>query len=493
MFFLTASSIDKTSLQQRITNRCIGAVVTFEGKVRNTNERKNVVALEYEAYEPLAIKEANVIIEEAKEQFPIFDVVAAHRTGRLDVGDVAVIIVVSATHRRAAFSACQYVIDEIKKRLSIWKNEYYLDGTSAWVSCQHLHFDETDYYSRQQCIPNIAVEGQQKLKRTKALVVGAGGLGCPALTYLAAAGIGQITICDDDNVEMSNLHRQVLYSTHDIGKPKASVAKQRLQNLNPFVTVTAIKEKVDTGNVESILQGHDIVLDCTDSITAKFLLHDTCRFHNIPLVLASIYQLEGLIQVFRHHHETACLRCLWPVPPEETCIKTCANIGVVGAVPGTLGAMQAMETIKVTLNWESINSDVMVLVDLTTYAVSKVRIRKNPQCPLCSANPKITTIDLCHYQHEWEWDLNDLPRDCEWIDIRQTEERDITPPSMKHLPADDTLPFHQLDKDRRYLLVCRKGNRSRKLVNQLRQQGLTHFFSLKGGIATIETYLKQLQ
>lgn len=476
MFFLTSDCLERLQLD----NETIGAVVTFEGKVRNHNEGKKVIALEYEAYESLALKEAKTIISEAKERYPIFDLIAAHRTGRLNVGDVTVVITVAAAHRQAAFLACRYMIDAIKQRLPIWKKEYYDDGSSAWIGCKKCSRDETRYYSRQQ---HVGIEGQRQLKGASVLVVGAGGLGCPALTYLAAAGVGQITICDSDTIEISNLHRQVLYTYDDIGREKASVAKQRLQNLNPFVTLSAVRERVAAHNVEHLLSGHDLVLDCTDNIATKFLLHDACHLHNIPLVLASIYQIEGMIQIFLHPNR-GCLRCLWPTLPKEG--DSCANVGVIGAVPGILGSMQAMEAIKVI---RGIADEMTMLIDLTTYAVSKVHHKKNPQCPLCGIDPTIKTIE--EHQHGWHLSHKDehLLRECDWIDIRNSEERDNSLPwvkHLKHMPGNDTLPFHQLNRERRYVLVCQKGNRSSKLVEQLRQQGLTHFFSLLGGVAVLE-------
>lgn len=508
MFYLSKTSLDRDSLQQCIEDDGVGAVVSFDGKVRNQNEGKAVTALEYEAYEVLAVSEANKILAESKERFAVHEVAAAHRVGQLGIGEVAVVVVVAAVHRKAAFAACQFVMDELKQRLPIWKKEYYADGSAEWVSCQgckkKVKFEEKNYYSRQLGLKEIGPSGQQSLKNSRVLVVGAGGLGCPALSYLTAAGIGHITLCDADKVEISNLHRQVLYSCNDVGKHKVTTAKRHLQRLNPFVTISTIDQMVDVYNVENIVQGHDVVLDCTDSMTAKFLLHDACYLNRVPFVLAGVYQLEGLLQVFDRSQGTGCLRCQWPSLPEEVCTGTCAEVGVIGTVPGVLGTMQAMEAIKIILNMSDVANSVAVLVDLATNRMSQLRRKKKSLCPLCGDNPTIREINPCNYGHgprsEWEWDLSEkseaLLHDCDWIDIRDAEERDTSLPWIQHLfhiPLSEVNRFHLIDKNRDSILVCQKGIRSRKLLQELRDQGLTQFVSVSGGVGALEAYWKRCQ
>ena len=225
MFKLTPVPLEKIKLSKDLRTDESGAFASFEGIVRNHNDGKEVSYLEYEAQETLCNNEAKKIVDEAHSKFSINKVRAYHRVGRLDIGEMAVWVGVSAVHRDDAFKACRYIIDEIKKRLPIWKKEFYTDESSVWVegesnkeTCSAEIIDEKEYFSRQINLPEIGVDGQQKLKEAKILVVGAGGLGCPALMSLAGAGVGTIGICEHDKIETSNLHRQFLYAFDDIGK-----------------------------------------------------------------------------------------------------------------------------------------------------------------------------------------------------------------------------------------------------------------------------------
>lgn len=510
MFSFTKEKIETSQLQKRINDPHIGAIATFEGRVRNHNEGKPVHALDYEAYETLAVFEAKKIIEEVKQRFEIIDCTCVHGIGHLEVGDVAVSIVVAASHRKSAFDACRYLIDQIKVRLPIWKKEHYTDGQAEWVSCQgcsgHARIDisESTYYSRQTNLPNLGLKEQKKLKDSRVLVVGAGGLGCPALMYLAGAGIGHLGICDSDDLEVSNLHRQLLYHHQDIGKPKVDLAKQRLRELNPFSTFTPHKNRIDSQNVEKIIADYHVVLDCTDHLPTKFLLHDACRMHNIPFVQAGIYQFEGQLQTFLHKKSSSCLRCLWSEIPPEICIDSCSDVGVLGAVPGVLGALQAMEAIKVLLGWEGILESEMLLMNLLSNQISKIKRQKNPKCPGCGISSSITTIkpffENTSIQQGWEIDLKrKLPQvlhDFEWIDIRDSEERNPDLPwekALKHIPAKEISRFHSLKAETNYLLICERGIRSINLVSALRDDGLNQFYSLAGGIQSLKLHWNEIE
>ena len=281
MFQVTEKPIDLERWIQKARNPRAGAFVEFQGWVRDHNEGKKVQSLEYEIFESLARKEAVKIITKAKAKFQVLDIQVVHRVGHMDIGDLAVWVGVSSEHRSAGFRACRYVMDEVKVRLPIWKKEYYLEEDAKWVNCQGCYqkkIVKQDYYEKQIKLKNLGEPGQKRLQNSQLLVVGAGGLGCPALSYLVAAGVGQITICDPDLLEVSNLHRQTLYSHENIGEYKVNLAKAKLESLNPFVHIQGLSKRVDLGNVQALVASHDLVLDCTDNFESKFLIHDACFF-----------------------------------------------------------------------------------------------------------------------------------------------------------------------------------------------------------------------
>ncbi|MGH9553971.1 MAG: ThiF family adenylyltransferase, partial [Terriglobales bacterium] len=307
MFALAKERIDCEAHKQSLFNAKAGALATFEGWVRNHNEGREVLALAYEAYDALAVKEAEKIIAEAKERFEIYDASCIHRVGELCIGDVAVWVGAIAAHRGTAFDACRYIIDEIKHRLPIWKKETYTDGSSGWVNCQSGCHDgvrtdratqdaavpditEADYYSRQIILHEVGESGQHKLKNAKVLVIGAGGLGSSALLYLAGAGVGTIGICDSDRVEPSNLHRQILFGRSSVGQLKAEAACARLTELNPFISILTHAQRFAATNAAQLVDGYDIILDCSDNFETKFLANDIALSTAKTLIQASIYQ-----------------------------------------------------------------------------------------------------------------------------------------------------------------------------------------------------------
>ncbi|MDA0990893.1 MAG: HesA/MoeB/ThiF family protein [Verrucomicrobia bacterium] len=338
------------------------------------------------------------------------------------------------------------------------------------------------------------------MKQKAVLVVGAGGLGCPALSYLAAAGVGTIGICDDDQVEISNLHRQVLFTPGDAGRPKVNVAVERLAAQNPFIRLIAHPDRMTAANVEACVKDYDVVLDCTDNFASKFMLHDACFLAGVPLVQAAIYQFEGQLQVFRPRADAGCLRCLWPTEPAEGCVGTCADVGVIGVVPGVIGAMQACEAIKVLLDLPGVADRETVLMDLASIRMNRIQRLKNADCPLCGATPKIHSIDpepeVRQLSDDWELDLATLPADrirqFEIVDIRSPMEREGNPEwilKLRHVPANDFEGFLQLEITRDYLLVCAHGIRSRFVTSRLRASGRTRFYSLRQGIESLEPLL----
>jgi molybdopterin/thiamine biosynthesis adenylyltransferase/molybdopterin synthase catalytic subunit/rhodanese-related sulfurtransferase len=507
VFKISAEPLEKLPRKETLVSPQAGAYTEFEGWVRNRNEGRAVTSLEYEVFPELAQTEGALIIEEAKARFEILDIACIHRVGQLQIGEMAVWVGVTARHREAAFKACRYVIDEVKARVPIWKKECYQDGDSHWVNCVECgrHGKPTGdaekvFYDRQVRLPQLGDAGQQTLKRSRVLVVGAGGLGCPALQYLAAAGVGFIGICDDDRIDRSNLHRQILFNYNDVDRLKVDVAAERLRTQNPFIEVEPIAERVGVENVEGLVAGYDIVIDGTDNFKTKFLLHDACFMAGIPLVHAAIYQFEGQLQVFRPTAGTGCLRCLWPIVPEEGCVGACAEVGVLGAVPGVIGGMQATETLKILLGLPGVSDDVTLLIDLASCRTDRVTRPRDPNCPLCGETPQIQQIETAHYSPDitepWVVDLAESRelrlQQFEIVDVRSLAERADNPDwmlNLRHLTATDIEPFKALDPARDYLLACSRGSRCRYLAAQLRATGCENFYFLRQGIEALEEFL----
>lgn len=455
-----------------------GAVVTFDGIVRDLNDGLPVQALEYEAFEPLAVAEGERILTEARGKFGLVDVTCVHRVGRLAIGDVAVRVIAFGVHRREAFEACEYVIDEVKARVPIWKKEHYASGDSGWINAQKPIDEapdprfEAEYYARQMRLPQVGEAGQQKLRESRILVVGAGGLGSPALLYLAAAGVGTIGIADDDSVDLSNLHRQILYAAQDFGKPKASLAAARLQALNPSVRYVTHQERVSSSNSDRLLEEYDLVLDGSDNFQTKFLLNAACVRAGKPLIAASIYQFEGQLLTVLPEGEGGCLSCLWPETPAADCVGSCADVGVLGAVPGVLGAMQAVEALKMLLELPVPSSSALLTVDLMTGSMHRLRRTRNPLCPVCGSGEAISE-GLEIEAKGWS--------DLTWfrvVDIRELHETpEIT--GVERMPLSEFDPFGVVG---RTVLVCASGRRSLTLARQLRADGFADVFSLVGGV-----------
>lgn len=436
-FRLSKQPIEPDRLKNDLRHAAAGALVTFEGWVRNHNDGKQVDQLEYEAFEVLAVSEGERIITEALVKFDILDAECVHRTGLLTIGEPAVWVGVVAAHRDAAYQANRYIIDHIKTRLPIWKKEYYVDGVAEWVNCQqcaaHHHpqvppgqpgkpapggqshghpvklgqqslpktapgsdnksqdrdsrrmqtpFSANDpnlRYLRQVMLPQVGTVGQQKLRQAKVLVVGAGGLGSAALQYLATAGIGHLGICEADTLEASNLNRQVLYRMDGLGQAKARLAASRLKAMNPDIHIYLHQERLTKATVMKTLAPYDLILDCTDNFPTRFLVNDTAVMMRKPVIQASIHQFEGQIHLYRPT-ESGCLRCMWPEAPRNGVIGDCSETGVIGAVPGVFGTLQAMEAIKFVLGLPTPLDQYLLIMDLLTLEIRKIRREKRPEC-----------------------------------------------------------------------------------------------------------------
>lgn len=459
MFSLSSNPIDREELITSLKNDKAGALVVFEGWVRDHNQGKSVSSLEYQVYETLAQKEGIKILEEARHKFNLHQVVCSHRFGHLLLGDIAVWIGAVATHRDDAFKATRYIIDEIKLRLPIWKKEHYVTEKAEWVFCKdhhtHVHFHEADYYKKQLKLIN-----QDLLKSARVMVVGAGGLGCSALISLTTAGVGHIDIVEFDTISISNIHRQPLYSPDVVGEKKVVIAKNKLSALNPFIHVHGHDVRLDASNVENFIYNKDLILDCSDNLETKNLLHDACFKYKIPLVSASIFQYEGQIRTFNPNEDLGCLRCIQEIAPDDNKIGNCNDFGALAAVLGVIGSLQASEAI--TFLQTKTNSTIKETFYYNVKNLTQMKIKnfKKENCEYCKGNIELTKF-------AFEIDKNQFENmDAIFVDIREME---------------DSVLNNYLNEDKAIVVCCHRGIRSKRLVQDMRFKGHNNFYSYKGG------------
>lgn len=512
--------IDVASLRAELADPTCGGYTSFEGLVRNHNEGMSVRHLEYEAFEPLAVKEGERIVAAAIERFGIERAACVHRIGDLAIGEMAVWVGASARHRDEAFRACRYIIDEVKHRVPIWKKEHYENGDSGWVNCErcaapsaahehdhthsHGHVHEHSHadraapapdYSRQMALKEVGARGQAKLRASRVLVVGCGGLGVPVISYLAGAGVGQLGLVDGDRLEASNLHRQTMYALADVGNLKADLAAARVKALNPEVETRIHAVRLDAANAPDIVSQYDLVIDCTDNFSTKFLLNDVCVQQRLPVIFASVYQYEGQIQVVRPDRDGSCLRCIWPEGTRDGIVGNCAEAGVLGPVPGTFGSLQAFEALKLLLDLPGQLGQELLVLDLLTLSISRVRTKRAATCPdhARSALARAPAAQARADELPLEVDFASLEEaqaaGFKIVDIREPHELAKSPTPAKnarHLPMAALLhgkpPFNPEGKT---LLVCASGRRSLAATQELRSRGITSITSLRGGLATL--------
>src|ERR1700753_3412571 len=254
-----------------------------------------------------------------------------------------------------------------------------------------LSVDEVKRYSRHLIIPDVGMTGQKRLKNAKVLVVGAGGLGSPALLYLAAAGVGTLGIIDFDVVDESNLQRQVIHGQSDVGRPKAVSAKESVQEINPLVNVILHEERLDSSNVMAIFFGYDLIVDATDNFATRYLVNDACVMLNKPYVWGSIYRFDGQASVFWSEHGP-CYRCLYPDPPPPGMVPSCAEGGVLGVLCASIGSIQVNEAIKVLTGIGEPLGGRLMIYDGVGMNYRSVKVRKDPNCALCGDNPTVTDL-----------------------------------------------------------------------------------------------------
>ncbi|HUG99153.1 MAG TPA: ThiF family adenylyltransferase [Gammaproteobacteria bacterium] len=487
-FRFTCAPIDAAAEAGPLAAAQTGGFASFEGRVRDHNEGRAVAGLDYEAFEELAIAEGGRIVTEAVRRHGATGARCVHRLGALAIGDVAVWVGAASAHRAEAFAACREIIDEIKHRLPIWKREHYADGSRHWVNCEGCAEPVAAFdYSRQTALPEIGEEGQRRLAGASVVVVGAGGLGSAVLTALAGAGVGTIHVIDHDIVEASNLHRQPLYSSADVGQPKAQAAARRLRAYNPSIRVLPHSERFDAASADGLLSPGDVVVDCSDNFATKFLINDAAVRAGRPAVIASVYQYEGQLQVVRADSGGSCLRCQWPEATKDGLVGNCRQAGVLGPVPAVLGSLQAMEVLKLLLGLPGQMRDEVLLIDLLDLSQRRMLAPRHAAC--IDACVRIAARDSTAVEDvDVTCPLAEAAaRGFRVVDIREHHECAAEPmPTAEH----ESVPMGRLlagalpdDASARYLLVCTHGIRSRAAAEALRALGRNNVWSLRGGLA----------
>ena len=373
-------------------------------------------------------------------------------------------------------------------------------------SPQILNSEELARYSRHILLDEIGVSGQEALKQSKALVIGAGGLGSPAAMYLAAAGVGQIGIADFDKVELHNLQRQLLHGTSDVDREKTLSAEARLQEINPHTHIEIHATGITPENAIDLFSEYDVIVDGSDNFSTRYLNNDASFIAGKPLIYGSIFKFEGQVSVFNHTDDSPCYRCLFPDPPPPGAVPNCGEAGVLGALCGIIGSMQALEAIKLLAGFGESLAGGLLVVDTLSMRTRKLNIKKDPQCPLCGESPKINDIRGEFYYFSCETDLDPMTEAFDTypleIDVAEakrildeglsTSLLDVREPyecaigsiqGSTNIPI-NTIPQHleNISKEGPLLIYCHHGGRSLQVTHFLRQNGFENAINVGGGI-----------
>ena len=370
-------------------------------------------------------------------------------------------------------------------------------------SLPELTADDLARYSRHLILPEVGMEGQRRLKAARVLCVGTGGLGSPLAFYLAAAGVGTLGLVDFDVVDASNLQRQIIHSTKDIGRKKLDSAEEKLLALNPALNVVKHETLLSSENALDILKDYDIVADGTDNFPTRYLVNDACVLLGKPNVYGSIFRFEGQASVFATE-QGPCYRCLYPEPPPPGLVPSCAEGGVLGILPGLVGMIQATEAIKLILGKGESLAGRLLLVDALNMRFRELKLRKNPECPVCGDHPTVTKLidyqQFCGIKPETKEEKtlkNGIPQmsvkelkqrrdageDVYVLDVREPYEYQIANIGGTLIPQNDVpRRLNEIDRDREIIVQCRSGQRSQRIAEYLAQQGYPKVKNLAGGI-----------
>jgi len=355
---------------------------------------------------------------------------------------------------------------------------------SAFEINMALSTKEQQQYSRHLLLPEVGFQGQEKLKNAKVLVIGVGGLGCPVLQYLTAAGVGTIGIIDDDIVEKSNLQRQVLFSYEDIGKPKVGIAVQRLKQLNPFVSFVSFEERLSNDNAVDLFRQFDIIVDGTDNFPSRYLVNDAAIISNRPVVFGSIHKFEGQVSVF-NYKSGPTYRCLYPKAPKPKEVLNCAEIGVIGVLPGIIGSLQANEVIKMICDIGTVLSGKLLTFDALTLNQTLFSFKKNEFITIIELDQdysffcgiaRIREITLVEFKESS--DRYNL------LDVREDNERLSSNIGGIHIPMDEIEGrISEIPTDKPLIVYCKSGGRSQMAIDILEGEGVQiELINLKNGI-----------
>ena len=376
-------------------------------------------------------------------------------------------------------------------------------STATMVQPMQLSKNEILRYSRHLIMPEVGMEGQLKLKQAKVLCIGAGGLGSPLALYLGAAGVGKIGIVDFDVVDFTNLQRQVIHGTSDVGRTKLDSARDTLHEINPHIEIVAYETRLSKDNALEIFREFDIVADGTDNFPTRYLVNDACVLLGKPNVYGSIFRFEGQASVF-YAEQGPCYRCLYPEPPPPGLVPSCAEGGVLGILPGLVGVIQATEVIKLILGKGETLAGRLLLVDSLKMRFRELKLRKNPECPICGTNRTIhALIDYQQFcgitpeRKEDQTEKNGIPQisvkelksridsgeEIYLIDVREPFEYAIANLGGKLIPQNDVAQrLGEIDRDREVIVHCKGGVRSQKIAEYLKQQGYQRVINVAGGI-----------
>ena len=363
--------------------------------------------------------------------------------------------------------------------------------------------EEIRRYGRHLIMPEVTLEGQQKLKAARVIVIGTGGLGAPILAYLAAAGVGQIGVVDFDTVDLSNLHRQIIHKTGNVGKAKTLSAVEMMKEINPTIDIKTYETSLRSDNALELLKDYDIVIDGTDNFPTRYLVNDACALLDKPNVYGSIFRFEGQATVF-WASQGPCYRCLYPEPPDPGTVPSCAEGGVLGVLPGVVGTIQATEAVKLIIGQGDPLTGRLLLFDALKMKFRELKLRKDPKCPLCGTTPTVTELidydQFCGvgpaqksavFVEEIEvedvkaaLDAGKIPSEIDLLDIREPFETKIAqiPGSRVISLAEFSKRMHELDSAREIWLYCKDGARSSKAWKLLHDAGFRKIKNVAGGI-----------
>ena len=360
-----------------------------------------------------------------------------------------------------------------------------------------LTVEELQRYSRHLIMPEVTADGQNRLKAARVLCIGAGGLGSPAALYLAAAGVGTIGIVDFDDVDLSNLQRQILHGTKDIGRGKLESARDRLHDINPQIEIQLHKCRFSSENASQLVTKYDVVVDGSDNFPTRYLSNDVCVFASKPNVYGSVFRFEGQTTVFAPHLGGPCYRCLFPEPPPPESVPNCAQAGVLGVLPGIIGMLQAIETLKLILGIGEVLVGRLLHFDALKVKFRELNLRRDPQCPVCGENPTIfSPIDYEQFcgvrdegtipeisPHELKQRM-DAGEPFELIDVREPFEYEIARiEGAKLIPLGEIAQrLDDLEREQPIIVHCHSGKRSAQAVRLLQQRGFAKVYNLGGGI-----------